>query len=501
MNNGSNDEEKLSKEMLPEVTNEEMDDNHEMENQISPEDAIDPSNRQSNNHRKSPFRCTGGSVGPPPRPFKKARYAWEIKNYEHTVENMSRSGSHISGEFHEEGHESQSSEGNSDISQEEVTNVTPQQERVRHYDLIDLPTQPPILTPPIMPAPYPAPYGGLIGAASPHPPPISASEKDVRPPLIPQDPDAGLFRWHTRQLCRSIFDNTVNRMLENMGFSPVTEQSQGIHPLLVLSLSDEEEREAEEAQHRALETEALTAAMHQKGLLVPPYNYDHLESGTTTDYDSSEEDSELGEEGVVTDDLSPPPDHNHHHLHHHHHAVNRPVVRIPPRVALSPNDMPRVLVPHQTTPTETADDARREMSYEDDSTVGDDLRSSDPRELEDDDEPTSRETSPKPVEDMSNSNDSPKEQDTQEFTSSHPISTPQIETDANENCIGVISNNDVTNKGQEPPEKISLKEEMTHRQNHTEPIKTDNENNNDKFFLDQAIQMAIKQQGLGYQQA
>ncbi|KAK7069212.1 hypothetical protein SK128_000142 [Halocaridina rubra] len=292
-------------------------------------------------------------IGPPPRPFKKARYAWEIKNYEHTLSNMAQNIGECSADIQDESQDSQSSDVNSEGSQEDGVLDHREgllQESLDRATFIDSRSRGRVdLMPPIMPAPYPTTYGMMT---APIPPDGTLRPSDCfrEHQQIPPDPDAGILRWHTRQLCRSIFDNTVNRMLENMGFSPVTERNQGIHPLLVLSLSDDEEREAEEAQQRALENEALTAAMHHKGLFLPTYSYDALESGgTTTDYDSSDDDSDLGED-PVPDDLS-------HEAHlHMTHMINRPLPRVPvipaamPIIPTMPSDHITPLITHPVSP-------------------------------------------------------------------------------------------------------------------------------------------------------
>lgn len=252
---------------------------------------------------------------------------------------------------------------------------------------------------------------------------------------MPPDPDAGILRWHARQLCRSILDNTMNRMLENMGFSPVTERSQGIHPLLVLSLSDDEEREAEEAQ-RALENEALTAAMHHKGLFLPPYHYDPLESATTTDYDSSDEDSDLAED-PGPEDLPP----HEAHLHLAHHPVPRPLPRPPeahPPSPRQPTPPPR--------PPETECEVEEEVQEED----------------------------------------------------------PGLDANKNNVTTPVLS------PCPEPPEPPAPAPTPAQQEGRGDALKqapgepqhkAENENNNDKYFVDHAIEVAIKHQGLGYQQA
>ncbi|XP_071525430.1 uncharacterized protein [Panulirus ornatus] len=406
--------------------------------------------------RKPGFRSKSG-IGPPPRPFKKARYAWEIKNYEHTLSNMTQNLGECSTDIQDDSQDSQSSDVNSEGSQEDGV-LDPREvlpagslDRAAFMDPRARPR--PDLMPPIMPAPYPTTYGMM---AAPPPPDASLRPGDCLKDgqQVPPDPDAGILRWHTRQLCRSIFDNTVNRMLENMGFSPVTEKCQGIHPLLVLSLSDDEEREAEEAQQRALENEALTAAMHHKGLFMPPFHYDTLESGTTTDYDSSDDDSDLGED--------PGPDDLPHDTHlNMTQMISRPLPRVPamsavptmpampviPNVQLAPPSSqptyPHLIPPHR--PQEPDCDLEKHAC---DAAV--------------------------PRKDTSCGNE-------------------EATIDNNKNSVG--DHSDCTTA-----ESEESRDNADRRQVDTSH-KAENENNNDKFFVDQAIKMAIKQQGLGYQQA
>ncbi|XP_042235316.1 uncharacterized protein LOC121875025 [Homarus americanus] len=406
--------------------------------------------------RKLGFRSKSG-IGPPPRPFKKARYAWEIKNYEHTLSNMTQNLGECSTDIQDDSQDSQSSDVNSEGSQEDGV-LDPREglpvgslDRAAFMDPRARPR--PDLMPPIMPAPYPTTYGMM---AAPPPPDASLRPGDCLKDgqQVQPDPDAGILRWHTRQLCRSIFDNTVNRMLENMGFSPVTERSQGIHPLLVLSLSDDEEREAEEAQQRALENEALTAAMHHKGLFMPPYHYDPLESGTTTDYDSSDDDSDLGED--------PGPDDLPHDTHlHMTHMISRPLPRVPAMSAMPTMPAMPIIPNVQLAP------------------------------------PSTQPSSPHPIPPHR-----PQEPDCDLDKHACDAAIPGKDTscgneestiDNNKNSVGDHSDTTAV-------ESEESRDEADRRQADT-PHKAENENNNDKYFVDQAIEMAIKQQGLGYQQA
>ncbi|KAL7632881.1 UNVERIFIED_CONTAM: hypothetical protein RMT77_016788 [Armadillidium vulgare] len=261
------------------------------------------SNNTSENNKKASHRCTH-SFGPPPRPFKKARYAWEIKNYDYTLKKMTQD--LPCGQNQTPAFKNINAVDISKVNEHEISNyqkdldqtISPtklQEGRTPEMHMIGPPHQGFNLNP-LLANTYNSHYGAVFGNSLNQT--AFGHDERINPfhNQIPHDPDARLIRWHTRQLCRSIFDNTVNRMLENMGFSPVTERSQALHPLLVLSLSDDEERESEEAAHqRTLESQALSAALHQKGFLPPPYHYDNLESATTSDYDSSEEDSEIGE--------------------------------------------------------------------------------------------------------------------------------------------------------------------------------------------------------------
>ncbi|KAK8395508.1 hypothetical protein O3P69_005551 [Scylla paramamosain] len=111
------------------------------------------------------------SMGPPPRPFKKARYAWEIKNYEHTVSNMTQSlGGECSVELQDDSQDSQSSDVNSDGSQEDGAPTARDDLPAGGLDraaFMDPRARPrPDLMPPIMPAPYPTTYGMM---AAPRP--------------------------------------------------------------------------------------------------------------------------------------------------------------------------------------------------------------------------------------------------------------------------------------------------------------------------------------------
>ncbi|XP_068244478.1 uncharacterized protein [Palaemon carinicauda] len=417
-----------------------------MPNQQEPEGPKEPGGYV----RRPGFRSKSG-IGPPPRPFKKARYAWEIKNYEHTLNNMTQNLGECSTDLHDESQDSQSSDVNSEGSQED--GVIDHREgllpgTLERAAFMDPRARPrPDLMPPIMPAPYPTTYGMMT---APPPPDSGLRPSDClkEGQQIPPDPDAGILRWHTRQLCRSIFDNTVNRMLENMGFSPVTERSQGIHPLLVLSLSDDEEREADEAQQRALENEALTAAMHHKGLFLPPYHYDALESGgTTTDYDSSDDDSDLGED-PVPDDLS-------HETHLH--MISRPL----PRVPVIPT-MPALPAP----PTEPVVPP-----------------------------------CPQPVSPHLIPPQRPQEPDCDEHACDAAVPRKDTNSEEEESVLDNNKNSVVGDQNGCMTEDTESRGSAERQVVDTPNNKTENENNNDKYFVDQAIEMAIKQQGLGYQQA
>ncbi|KAK3859859.1 hypothetical protein Pcinc_034049 [Petrolisthes cinctipes] len=390
-------------------------------------------------------------VGPPPRPFKKARYAWEIKNYEHTVSNMTQSLGECS-----RGVQQDSSDGHSEGSQEDGT-LDPRDGLDRTPPFLDpRAAHHPDLIPPIMPAPYPTSYT-MMGATAP-PPGVMLPQGEVvkeGPGAGGLDPDAGILRWHTRQLCRSIFDNTVNRMLENMGFSPVTEGREGVHPLLVLSLSDDEEREAEEAQ-RALQHQALTAAMHHKGLFLPPYHYDALDSPTTTDYDSSSDDSDLPDDPGPDDlpDIPLP------------HALPPPMNLAPPGhtlpAMLAPPPPPAAPLPfspqHPNKPDCDVD--ARNCDVSDPSHVNNTLPQPHPRDNEEEEEEEEEE---------------------------------EDEETRREAGGGVGGGVGGGGGGGGGGGEVRALEVPQH--------KTENENNNDKYFVDQAIEMAIKQQGLGYQQA
>ncbi|XP_047478730.1 uncharacterized protein LOC125031805 isoform X2 [Penaeus chinensis] len=408
--------------------------------------------------RKPGFRSKSG-IGPPPRPFKKARYAWEIKNYEHTLNNMTQNLGECSTDLQDDSQDSHSSDVNSEGSQEDGV-IDPREalptvglDRATFLDPRARQLPGPLT--PIMPAPYPTTYGMM---AAPPPPDASLRPGDCLKDnqRVPPDPDAGILRWHTRQLCRSIFDNTVNRMLENMGFSPVTERSQGIHPLLVLSLSDDDEREAEEAQQRALENEALTAAMHQKGLFLPPYHYDPLESGTTTDYDSSDDDSDLGED-PGPDDL---PNETHLQMSH---MISRPLPRVPAMSAMTTmTGMPAtpIIPTAQMAP------------------------------------PSTQPSSPHPIPPHR-----PQEPDCDLDKHACDAAVPRKDKSSGEEEAVIDNNKNSVGDHSSCPEVDSESRGDAVRRQADTPSKAENENNNDKYFVDQAIEMAIKQQGLGYQQA
>lgn len=460
--------------------------------------------------RKCGFRYKTG-IGPPPRPFKKARYAWEIKNYEHTLSNMNQNLGGTSVLFQEDSQDSQSSDINSEGSQEDgpnpldgLSSAGVEGINSKCFMVPRVGSRADMMTP-HMPAPgYPTNFGLM---AAPPPPPstppqqtaLDASSIQGAQPM-PPDPDARILRWHTRQLCRSIFDNTVNRMLENMGFSPVTSHSQGIHPLLVLSLSDDEEREAEEAQQRALENQALSAAMHQKGLFLP-YHYDPgLESATTTDYDSSDdEDSDgLCEEPPTPEDLQQ--DARGPGQMHMTHMISRPAPRVPPHIspplppAMAPG-LPLIPNPHLLSSM---------TQHNSEAPVHNTLNLNNI--------PTTEVTNPSPTiaaEPISNTLiDTLREDKNQIIENDNNLGNNNKQTiDSNENVLREKETCHIEEEIEINETKGDLNGNSNEKgresivENEEPKTVTDNENNNDKFFVDQAIQMAIKQQGLGFQHA
>ncbi|CAL4209658.1 unnamed protein product, partial [Meganyctiphanes norvegica] len=452
--------------------------------------------------RKCGYRYKGG-IGPPPRPFKKARYAWEIKNYEHTLSNMNQNLGDYSAPLQEDSQDSQSSDINSEGSQEDgpdpldgLPTAGIEGINSKCFMVPRARTRADMMAP-IMPAPYPTTYGMMAAPPPPSTPPQHATVDGSiqEPQQMPPDPDARILRWHTRQLCRSIFDNTVNRMLENMGFSPVTERSQGIHPLLVLSLSDDEEREAEEAQQRALENQALSAAMHQKGLFLPPYHYDPLESATTTDYDSSDDDSDLGEEPTA-EDLQHDGGVGHVHMSH---MVSRPLPRVPhmpPMPAMA--GMPLIPNPHLLS-------SMAQHHHHPGSLVHNTLHLNNIHTTA-----TTNPSPPLPASPISNQlNDASCDDKKQEEENGNNLVNNKETIDSNENVLGeketCLTEEEIemneTKSGLNGNSNEMERETPFIVENEEPKTKTDNENNNDKFFVDQAIQMAIKQQGLGFQHA
>ncbi|XP_076041915.1 uncharacterized protein LOC143025788 [Oratosquilla oratoria] len=441
--------------------------------------------------KRSGHRANAG-IGPPPRPFKKARYAWEIKNYEHTVNNMAQSMTDGASENNDDGQDSHSSDVNSEGSQEE-TLFDVQRESILAAQSQGLDPNMVVMDPHrlrggpradlIMPheaiisnGPYPTPpYTAMVHAAAP--PSVDAdpsvrqndlnAQQESQAMRPPADPDARLWRWHTRQICRSIFDNTVNRMLENMGFSPVTEKTQGLHPLLVLNLSDDEDKENDGDPHRTLESEALNVAIQQKGLFLPTYHFDPLESATTTDYDSSTDDSDLVDE-AGSDDIQEAMEA---HLDIAH-MIPRPQVVSRPsqQTARSPHIPCRVPPVEVGPPPELCDESP---------TCDVELEKT--KEMEcvtqeiDEDEAVVETNSPEPEKCGET-----KESDDEEVT-----------TMENEKC-----DEDHTSNGETGVDIPQADDESK-----TKPSegKGESENNNNKYFLDQAIQMAINKQGLGYQ--
>lgn len=519
------------------------------------------------NHRKVNRRCLH-SLGPPPRPFKKARYAWEIKNYDYTLKKMCQNmnNSTATSSLSSESQDPNTNEKPLTIDSQKcyaeganfcmgTSQVCPSP-KVLHdsksaeVHMIGPPHQAGFLGP-LLPTSYHTQYGAMMNGPNPasHGTPLSHNDRlNAFHTQIHPDPDARLIRWHTRRLCRSIFDNTVNRMLENMGFSPVTERSQALHPLLVLSLSDDEEREAEEAHQRTLETQALSAALHQKGLLPATYHYDPLESATTSDYDSSEEDSELGEGGP--DDLT---------LEQHQHQQQSIIDLHPPSYGLDedaylalnstqhpsfahlvdkslsyPHHISSLALPaepcdHQhCSPSQPLCDYRNHCDARHSLAVESTLYSNHTEEQRLKDSSATKEkedrTSVPGVDEtlllkesvVENNNfysdDCGSIEETPKFQKVSPDFAEKVKifekvpnVDKNENCRPLSSAlhqettmiegsvEKRTLENHHSPTKICIESDM--------PKSHENDNNNDSYFIRNAIHMAMKQQGLGFQKA
>ncbi|XP_018014280.1 uncharacterized protein LOC108671286 [Hyalella azteca] len=188
---------------------------------------------------------------PPPRPFKKARYAWQIKNYEHTVSRMKKAIAQQPQTL-PSGNPG-SARGAANIDSIPATNETKRSAESAYY---------------------PGLYGNL---------PAAYSTGFYNP----------LLRW-SKTPEASCVEIPVNRMLQNMFFSG-NEPSSGLHPLLMMSLAEGNAA----AFNESLRCEDLPRdcapllAADVEGATSPG-----LQSPPTSDYDSSSDEASLGDDLV-----------------------------------------------------------------------------------------------------------------------------------------------------------------------------------------------------------
>ncbi|KAF2350010.1 Syntaxin N-terminal domain [Trinorchestia longiramus] len=205
----------------------------------------------SNKKKRSP--CPW-QIQPPPRPFKKARYAWQIKNYEHTVSRMRKA-------LAQQPTASSIGKGGS------CSDISPELEDSKHC---------------ASSAPhYPGLYNNL---------PAAYSSSFYNP----------LLRWSKTASAASGVDMPVNRMLHNIFFSG-NEPTSGLHPLLMMSLAEGNAAAFNEnlaCDDLPRDGAPLLLSDVPSGIGVGSPG---MQSPPTSDYDSSSDEASLG------DDLMPEP--------------------------------------------------------------------------------------------------------------------------------------------------------------------------------------------------
>lgn len=236
--------------------------------------------------KKKPSPCPW-QIHPPPRPFKKARYAWQIKNYEHTLSRMNKAIAHQ--QLQQPQHQQQLvHHGSSGTSHVSNTSYRGRIGRAASDGPEDADARGPCHA-----AHYPSMYNNLQEAAA------AGYPANFYNPLL---------RWS--KLAASSIDSPVNRMLHNIFFSG-NEPTADIHPLLMLSLAEgnanvfSENVDSEEMPDHSASPEVFSpsAVLPAQSNVIQNSNHSSpgMQSPPTSEYDSSSDDTSIG------DDLLPEP--------------------------------------------------------------------------------------------------------------------------------------------------------------------------------------------------
>lgn len=79
------------------------------------------------------------------------------------------------------------------------------------------------------------------------------------PPLVAGHLDCPIYRWQTRQMAKAVVDNTINKVLEGMGFTPLPHDAEDIfddvmfNPPPVVAGNIEDEAVLMAIQHHGLQ--------------------------------------------------------------------------------------------------------------------------------------------------------------------------------------------------------------------------------------------------------
>lgn len=223
------------------------------------------SDNEPNKKKRSP--CPW-QIQPPPRPFKKARYAWQIKNYEHTVSRMKKSlaqQAQSSGSYSRSVPESGHSE---DASEKHCSSSL-------HY---------------------PGLYSNL-------------------PPAYSTNLYNPLFRWPKN--ATSCVENPMNRMLQNIFFSG-NEPPSGLHPLLMMSLAEGNVAAFSEGIGGCDEIQGANPAPLLASQVGVNVGSPIMQSPPTSDYDSSSDDASIGDDIMSEPHLMNQLPSSYQPLHHQH---------------------------------------------------------------------------------------------------------------------------------------------------------------------------------------
>lgn len=95
-------------------------------------------------------------------------------------------------------------------------------------------------------------------------------ERSRTPPLPTSHPDWNVRKWQTRQIAKAFMDNTINCVLEEMGFTPVPESAPDSDPDDVLGSINfprvDDDTSEEEEEDESVENEGILSAIQRHGL-------------------------------------------------------------------------------------------------------------------------------------------------------------------------------------------------------------------------------------------